>query len=265
MKKHFDLSPGKSCRSSNVSRLLIGGAAVMLGTLGIPVMAIGGTVSSGSGPLTPWTGQGYYSTPSAPATINLRLIPGFGPTGIFASCTACVNATTSFGQLTTTIGTYDLIIDGYNGGPVNQATSITPGSSIYSQQLSFHGQFNLTNGNNNLLSGNLNGVSIYAQPGSSSATIQFDLTNASSNVSTLPANPYFIVTGTTTSPVSISTVSIPVSPYSWTNFNNMTIDWSAKLSNTPYSVSSVPEPGEWALMLSGIGLMGFIATRRKTV
>ncbi len=260
MKKYLGLSVEKSCRSSNVSRLLIGGAAVMLGTLGIPVMAIGGTVSSGSGPLTPWTGQGYYSTLSAPATIDLLLNPG--KEGIFAGCTACVNATTSFGQLTT--GTYDLNIDAFNGGPVNQATPITPGSNIYSQQFSFSGYFSLTNGSSNLLSGPFRGFSIYAQPGSSSATIQFDFTWASSNVSTLPANPYFIVTGTTTSPVSLSTMSIPVAPYSWTNFNPMTIDWSAKLSNTPYSVNSVPEPGEWALMLSGLGLMGFMVRRKKS-
>jgi hypothetical protein len=28
-------------------------------------------------------------------------------------------------------------------------------------------------------------------------------------------------------------------------------------------VAAVPEPGEWALMLSGLALIGFIATRRK--
>ena len=34
---------------------------------------------------------------------------------------------------------------------------------------------------------------------------------------------------------------------------------------TSYQVAAVPEPGEWALMASGLGLLGFIAIRRKTV
>ncbi len=256
MKKNFSLASGKSCRSSNASRLLIGGAAVVLGTLGIPAMAI-----AGIGVGLPSNAILYSS--STPATIDLHL--NIGQQEIYAQCTACVKATSSSAGQFTTIGTYNLNIGTIYGGTVNQATPITPGSSIYSQQFSFSGgSFSLTNGSSNLLSGSFNGFSVYAQPGSSSATIQFDLTNASSNVSTLPSTPYFIVTGTTTSPVSISTMSIPVAPYSLTNFNPMTIDWSAKLSNTPYSVSSVPEPGEWALMLSGLGLMGFMVRRKKS-
>ena len=30
-------------------------------------------------------------------------------------------------------------------------------------------------------------------------------------------------------------------------------------------ITAVPEPSEWALMLSGLGLMGFVARRRRAV
>ncbi len=42
-------------------------------------------------------------------------------------------------------------------------------------------------------------------------------------------------------------------------------DYSIILSPGIGNPAPVPEPGEWALMLSGIGLLGFIATRRETV
>jgi|CXWL01.1.fsa_nt_gi hypothetical protein len=39
----------------------------------------------------------------------------------------------------------------------------------------------------------------------------------------------------------------------------------ASNGNLTYTVAAVPEPGEWALMLSGFGLIGFIATRRRNM
>ncbi len=45
---------------------------------------------------------------------------------------------------------------------------------------------------------------------------------------------------------------------SWTLASNGTLSFA---NGAP--VAAVPEPGEWALMLSGFGLIGFIATRRR--
>jgi hypothetical protein len=46
----------------------------------------------------------------------------------------------------------------------------------------------------------------------------------------------------------------------WTLASNGALNYTVAAS-----VAAVPEPGEWALMLSGFGLIGFIATRRRNM
>jgi hypothetical protein len=41
------------------------------------------------------------------------------------------------------------------------------------------------------------------------------------------------------------------------------VEEGINLTAPPIITSSVPEPGEWLMMFSGLGLIGFIATRRK--
>ena len=45
--------------------------------------------------------------------------------------------------------------------------------------------------------------------------------------------------------------------------NTWSLSSAGLLTYNPSSVAAVPEPGEWALMLSGFGLFGFIAKRRQ--
>ncbi len=47
--------------------------------------------------------------------------------------------------------------------------------------------------------------------------------------------------------------------------SKMTGTFSSNITTSSTSnISAVPEPGEWALMLSGIGLMGFMVSRKKS-
>ena len=197
--------------------------------------------------------QGYMGMPG----IDLGNITVF--TSIFGPSLATVTSPVSFsGQ------TFDLNINGIDEVAPGAATLI--GSSVvYGEKFSFGApaSFSLTQGYGvqNLFSANISGMTIYAVPGRSSAVIELNYTSASSNLLSVPpaASGYIDMTGSTSGPVTL----VMNSANTYQEFSPFTLDWSGKVTSTPYSVSSVPEPGEWALMLGGLGLLGFIA-RRKT-
>lgn len=187
---------------------------------------------------------------------------GFDAATIGAFGNATVTSPVSFsGQ------TFDLRLKGstYPGIGVGAATP-TGFSGKYSEtNIIFpYGFFSLTQGNGaqNLFSANISGMTIYAVPNSSSALIELNYTNASSNLLLAPpsASGYIDMTGSKSSAVTL--VTNTASTYQ--EFNNFALDWSGQVTSTPYSVSSsVPEPSELALMLGGLGLIGFIARHKK--
>ena len=80
----------------------------------------------------------------------------------------------------------------------------------------------------------------------------------------------------TTNPNALNLFNTALSGINWSTNQNVKLDltanlyaypgWELHTSNAMFvvsSVSAVPEPTESALMLSGLGLMGFIAARRK--
>ncbi len=49
------------------------------------------------------------------------------------------------------------------------------------------------------------------------------------------------------------------------NYNANPVQNSVQYGSGNLSIQAIPEPSEWALMLSGLGLMGFVARRRRAV
>ncbi len=49
----------------------------------------------------------------------------------------------------------------------------------------------------------------------------------------------------------------------WTDVNNTGNDHGLAIDNVSFSVTAVPEPGTYALMLAGLGAVGFLARRRR--
>jgi hypothetical protein len=136
-------------------------------------------------------------------------------------------------------GTYFLDLNGYGKGSISQSFKTTKGQ-LY--DLSFYvwrnpggadpatGFFDITSGDKNLLKDTFISVS-KAQQG----WVKYDVT--------------FTGNGKNDTLTFQSTVR--------GNSGGLTLD--------NVSIAAVPEPGEWALMLAGLGMMGFIVRRRQSL
>jgi hypothetical protein len=225
----------------------------------------------------------FAATETAPgsitqtATLGMAFWFGYFDTQIHGGCNACVSAMASDG---TPLGIYDVstlsgpfaYLEQTIGGPTQSAI---PMSGSYYEHLDGYGTFTIDQmfGPNVLLGGSSNyfGASIWATPGSNTATMEFDLDNfATSNVVALPSGPLYLdVTGTTTSPVTLTDLTPGATPDYWAFTDPLAIDFTITLSDTPFSPSgsgsngggpSVPEPWTWTVMLAG--LFGLAMTRR---
>ena len=147
------------------------------------------------------------------------------------------------------------------------------GGGVYSQEFGGEGNFTLDDAFGNFVAGaEVGSGAIYAVPGASSAIIQLDVysvVQTPSGPQTGPVVGYLVLSGTTSSPVSVVTTNptclqVPgpcVQPY----FNTFTLDWTATYQATPYvptsKTSAIPEPSTWAMMLLGFAGLGFARWR----
>lgn len=129
-------------------------------------------------------------------------------------------------------------------------------------------------------SNNFNGFSVWAAPGGSTATLEFDLDQfATSNLITLPTNTplYLDITGQTAAPITLADLTPGQTPDFQTFAAPYSVDFTVTLTDTPYAPTAagtgtgtggtpggVPEPTTWALLLCGAGLAGGLLRRARS-
>lgn len=203
---------------------------------------------------------------------------GYYDIQISGQCLDCITATAADGSslgvfgFSTVSGPFNYITN----PPGTTQSALPAGGGQYSEHLEGYGTFVITPPATHpgpiLLGGGSNyfGVTIYATPGSNTATFEFDLDQfANSGVLSLPAKPLYLdVTGTTSSPVTLASLTASGPPiYA---FAPITLDFTARLTDTPYSPIAgpppgVPEPMTWSMMLVGFAAAGAMVRRRRNL
>jgi len=225
----------------------------------------------------------FTATATTPATVTLSdqirgpsFFFGLYAVQVFGGCSQCLPATTPGGE---SLGTFGLsIVSGsfnyLSTNPADGTQSAIPAAGGYYEHFAGYGDViiaPLFNGPS-LLKGanNFFGFSVYAAPGSNTATFEFDLDSfADSDLLDLPSKPLYLdVTGTTASPVSITDLTPGANPDYLTFTAPLTIDFTVTLSDTPFvpdsvtpPTSDVPEPWSWTILAAG--LVGLLGLRRR--
>ncbi len=209
---------------------------------------------------------------------------GFYHVQVSGGCSTCMTYTlpngvpTSGGSLSVVSSPFNFISDPpiTNDPTENNQSAIPFGSSapgVYVEQFGGFGTVTLGTGvinSSNILGGgsNFEGFTVYATPGASTATFEFDLDQfATSSLLSLPAGPLYLdITGTTASPVALTDLTPGQNPDFLTFSTPLAVDFTVTLTDTPFSPipmvggggGGVPEPMTWTLMFAGFASVGVV-------